>query len=91
MIRAGSKGCFAIHRDGAVHVPGVIVDRVVEQGCCSDIFAGALAASCGSGDQCDDAVKFAVAASEIAATKFGSIDAFPTKEEIIELLQNQRD
>ena len=91
VIRAGSKGCFAIHRDGAVHVSGFIVDRVIEQGGCGDIFAGALVASCGSGDECDEAVKFAVAASEIAATKFGSIDIFPTKEEIIELLQNQKD
>ena len=91
VIRAGSKGCFAIHRDGAVHVPGFNVDRVVEQGCCGDIFAGAIVASCGSGDECYEAVKFAVAASEIAAMKFGSIDAFPTKEEIIELLQKQQD
>lgn len=91
VIRASNKGCFIVDRHGALHVPSLIGERVIEQGCCCDIFAGALAASCGAGDRCLEAVKFATAAGELAAIKFGSGDVFVNKEEIIELLQNQAD
>ncbi len=91
VVRTIGKGCFIVDRHGALHVPNLLSERLVEQGCCSDIFAGALAASCGTGDRCLEAVKFASAACELAAVKFGSGELFVSKEEIIELLQNQRD
>ncbi len=41
------------------------------------------------GDDVREAVKFASAAGALACTKFGSIEALPTKAEIIELLQKE--
>jgi len=36
-----------------------------------------------------EAAKFASAAGALACTKFGSVEALPTKAEIIELLQKE--
>jgi ribokinase len=52
-----------------------------------DAFAGALAACCAVSDDIREAVKFASAAGALACTKFGAIEALPTKNEIIQLLQ----
>jgi sugar/nucleoside kinase (ribokinase family) len=52
-----------------------------------DAFAGALAAYCAVSDDIRGAVKFAAAAGALACTKFGAIEALPTKNEIIQLLQ----
>jgi len=41
------------------------------------------------GDELRKAVRFAAAAGALACTKFGSVEALPTKAEIIELLQKQ--
>lgn len=90
IIKMGAKGAFVIDRQGTVHVPGFKVE-LVDHTCCGDAFAGALAASCGTGDKPRDAVHFAAAAGALACTKFGSQDALPTKQEIIQLLQNQPD
>ena len=87
----GSRGTIVVNRAGVQIVNGFGGECVGKQKICHDIFAGALAASCGAGDNCIAAVKFAMAAGEIAAEKFGQPEVFPGKEEIIELLQNQRD
>jgi ribokinase len=58
---------------------------------CDDAFAGAFAASLGSGDDVSVAVKFASAAGAVASRKFSGQDTMPSKEEIIELLQNESD
>ena len=47
------------------------------------------AAYCAVKDDVREAVKFASAAGALACTKFGSIEALPSKAEIIELLQKE--
>ena len=88
VITMGKRGCMVVDRDGADHIPAFEVE-LVDQTCRGDAFAGALAAYCAVKDDIREAVKFASAAGALACTKFGSIEALPTKAEIIELLQKE--
>jgi len=90
LIKMGSRGCFIVDRDGATLVEGFEGEKF-DQEVGSDAFAGALAASCGSGDEPKKAVRFAQAADALTAGKFGSLDALPSKSRIIELLQKSSD
>lgn len=90
LVNHGSRGCFIVDRDGATQVPG-FDGELIDQAASDDAFAGALAASCGSGDGAKNAVRFAQAAGMLAAAKFGSLESLPTKREIIELLQQYSD
>jgi ribokinase len=90
VMNMGARGTFVIDRQGTCHIKGFDLD-IVDQGGSADAFAGAFAASCGAGDKPKDAVRFAAAAAALACTKFGSLDALPSKESIIELLQSRPD
>ncbi|AQT68989.1 Ribokinase [Anaerohalosphaera lusitana] len=91
VIKMGHRGCCVVSRDGVDQIRGFSLEGVIEQGASGDAFAGALAASCGAGDQINDAARFAQAACELAGQKFSTPDSLPRKAEIIELLQSQRD
>lgn len=88
VITMGKRGCMVVDRNGADHIPAFEID-LVDQTCTGDAFAGALAACSTVEKDIRKAVRFASAAGALACTKFGTIDALPTKEEIIELLQNE--
>jgi ribokinase len=88
VITMGKRGCMVVDRNGADHIPAFEVE-LVDQTVRGDAFAGALAAYCAVDDDIREAVKFASAAGALACTKFGSIEALPTKAEIIELLQKE--
>ncbi len=95
VITMGKRGCMVINRFSADHIPAFEVDLVDQTGR-GDAFAGALAAYCAVKaespqwrDDIKEAAKFASAAGALACTKFGSIEALPTKAEIIELLQKE--
>jgi ribokinase len=88
VITMGKRGCLVVDRDSADHIPAFEVE-LVDQAAKGDAFAGALAAYCAVDDNIREAVKFASAAGALACTKFGTIEALPRKEEIIELLQKE--
>jgi ribokinase len=88
VITMGRRGCMVIDRNSADHIPAFDVELVNHTGT-GDAFAGALAASFGANDDIRKAVKFACAAGALICTRFGSLDAMPTKAEIIELLQKE--
>jgi len=88
VITMGKRGSMVVHRDGADQIPAFDVE-LVDQAGSGDAFAGALAASCAVGDDIRQAVKFASAAGALACSQFGSIEAMPTKAEIIQLLQKE--
>ncbi len=88
VITMGKRGCMVVDRAGADHIPAFEVELVDQTGR-GDAFAGALAAYCAVKDDVREGVKFACAAGALACTKFGSIEALPTKAEIIELLQKE--
>ncbi|OHB72895.1 MAG: hypothetical protein A2Z25_03220 [Planctomycetes bacterium RBG_16_55_9] len=88
VITMGRRGCMVVDRNSADQIPTFEVELVDHAGS-GDAFAGALAAYCAVENDVRAAVKFASAAGALACTKFGSIEALPTKDEIIELLQIQ--
>ena len=88
IIKVGKRGSVVVDRTGADHVPAFTIELVDPTGT-GDAFAGALAAYCATGEDIRAAVKFASAAGALACTKFGSIEALPTKADIIELLQKE--
>ncbi len=88
VITMGKRGCMVIDRSGADHIPAFEVE-LVDQTARGDAFAAALAAYCAVKDDVREAAKFASAAGALACTKFGSIEALPTKADIIELLQKE--
>jgi ribokinase len=88
VITMGRRGCMVVDRNSADHIPAFEVD-LVDQTARGDAFAGALAAYFAVDNDVRGAVKFASAAGALACTKFGSIEALPTKAEIIELLQKE--
>jgi len=88
IITMGKRGCMVVDRSGADQIPAFEVE-LVDQTCRGDAFSGALAAYCAVKDDVRGAVEFASAAGALACTKFGSMEALPTKAEIIELLQKE--
>ena len=88
IITMGKRGCMVVDRNGADHIPAFEVELVDQTGR-GDAFAGAFAAYCAVKDDIREAAKFACAAGALACTKFGSIEALPTKAEIIQLLQKE--
>jgi ribokinase len=88
VITMGKRGCMVVDRTSADHIPAFEVELVDQSGR-GDAFAGALAAYCAVKDDVREAAKFASAAGALACTKFGAIEALPTKAEIIELLQTR--
>jgi ribokinase len=88
VITMGKRGCMVVDRDGADHIAAFEVE-VVDHTARGDAFAGALAAYCAVKDDVREGAKFASAAGALACTKFGAIEALPTKAEIIQLLQKE--
>jgi ribokinase len=88
LITMGRRGCMVVDRSGADQIPGYDVE-LVDQAGSGDAFAGALAAYYAVENDVRGAVKFASAAGALACKKFGSIEALPTKADIIELLQQE--
>jgi len=88
LITMGKRGCMVVDRAGADHIAAFEVEAV-DHTARGDAFAGALAAYCAVKDDVREGAKFASAAGALACTKFGSLEALPTKAEIIELLQKE--
>jgi len=90
VMKMGVRGSFVSDCEGTVHVPGFDIEMIDHTGC-SDAFAGALAAACGSVDRLEKAVRFASAAGALACSKFGAQDALPSKEQILTFLLDDPD
>jgi len=88
IITMGKRGCMIVDRNQSSHVEAFDVELVDQSGA-GDAFAGALAAFCAVDGDIVSGVRFASAAGALACTKFGSVEALPSKTEIIELLQRQ--
>jgi ribokinase len=88
VITMGKRGCMVVDRNGADHIPAFEVELVDQTGR-GDAFAGAMAAYYAVKNDIREAARFASAAGALACTKFGSIEALPTKNEIIQLLQRE--
>jgi len=88
IITMGKRGSLVVDRQGADHIPAFEIE-LVDQSARGDAFAGALAAFCATDRDIRKAVKFANAAAALTCTKFGTLDALPTKADIIQMLQTE--
>jgi ribokinase len=88
VITMGRRGSMVVDRQGADHIDAFDVELVDQTGR-GDAFVGALAAYCAVADDVRQAAEFASAAGALTCTRFGSIEAMPSKAEIIELLQRE--
>ncbi|MBN2588475.1 MAG: ribokinase [Sedimentisphaerales bacterium] len=86
VITMGKRGCLVVNRNGADNIPAFEVELVNQSGR-GDAFNGALAAYYAIKDDIHGAVKFASAAGALTCTKFGLLEALPTKADIIQVLQ----
>lgn len=85
-VKLGDGGCVAVTSDLALHVPPVEVEVVDSTGA-GDAFAGALAVAVLERRPLPDAIRFAVAASHLAVTGWGSQPAYPDRQEILGMMR----
>lgn len=90
VVKMGIRGTLVVDRDGPIRIVGP-EHRPVDGTARDEAFAGALTAAISAQDPPVRAAKFASAAAALACRRFGSLDALPKKEEIIELLQAEPD
>lgn len=84
-IKLPDGGCALVEKERVTHVGAVPVDVVDTTGA-GDAFAGALAVALAEQRPRVDAVKFAVAATHLAVSGYGSQPALPVREQIQAIL-----
>lgn len=86
LVKMGAAGCALVNEEGERHFPAPAVDPVDTTGA-GDAFAGGLAFALWEGKEDADAVRFAVAVSALATTRYGSQAAYPERAAIDALLR----
>jgi ribokinase len=88
VVTLGAEGAVAVAcgRDGARRVPAFPVTAVDTVGA-GDAFSGALAACLAAGGSMDDALLVACAAGGLACMRRGAVEALPTREEVLALME----
>ncbi|GIZ50134.1 ribokinase [Noviherbaspirillum aridicola] len=85
-VKLADGGCVAWDGGRALHVPPAPVEVVDSTGA-GDAFAGALAVALLERRPLEEAVRFAVAASHLAVTGWGSQPAYPGREAIGDMMR----
>jgi ribokinase len=86
VVTLGAAGAVAVDKNGAVRVPGFPVAAIDTVGA-GDAFSGTLAASLAAGAPIADALLVANAAGALTCTRPGAVDAMPTREEVLALME----
>lgn len=87
VLTLGRKGCLMKNHHESHAVPAYRVKAVDSTGA-GDTFCGALAAELCRGNQWEDALRFATAASAICVTRMGAQPSIPTEHEVLEFLKS---
>ena len=85
VVTMGASGALVVDRDSAIHVPAPRVGAVDTTGA-GDAFCGSLAAGLAAGSSLVDAASDAVQVASRSTLRRGALEAFPTHDEIGELL-----
>lgn len=80
-VKLSDGGCVLVENERVTHV-GAVPVKVVDTTGAGDTFAGALAVALAEQRPLADAVRFAVAATHLAVTGYGSQAALPMREQI---------
>ena len=86
VVTLGSAGAVAVGASGTVRVPAFPVEAIDTVGA-GDAFSGALAASLAAGAPLEDALLVASATAGLTCTRRGAVDAMPTREEVVGLME----
>ena len=86
VVTLGSAGAVAVRAAGALRVPAFPVEAIDTVGA-GDAFSGALAGCLAAGAPIEDALLVASAAGALTCTRRGAVDAMPTREEVITLME----
>ena len=89
IVTMGEKGSLLKTNNLTKIIPGLNVDAV-DATAAGDAFCGTLAVSVARGDSWESAVNFANAAGALAVTKLGAAPSIPTREQVIELIERNR-
>lgn len=85
-IKLDDGGCLLHHEDRSWRLQAAPV-RPVDSTGAGDAFTGAFAVALLEGQRVEEAAAWAVAASEVAVTAYGSQPAYPTRERLLQQLQ----
>lgn len=88
-VKLHDGGCVLVTADEAVHIPPVPV-TVVDTTGAGDAFAGAMAVAVLERRAPAEAARFAVAASHLAVTAYGSQPAYPSRDDIERMQERLR-
>ena len=83
-------GCVVVTREGTHHIPSVPVD-VVDQTGAGDAFAGGMGFALLKGKEMAEAARYAVAASHVAVTAYGSQQSYPSRDTFDRMLERITD
>jgi ribokinase len=86
IVTLGAAGAVVCGGNGARRVPAFPVAAIDTVGA-GDAFSGALAACLAGGGSVADALLVASAAGGLACTRRGAVEALPTREEVLALLE----
>ena len=81
VLKLGARGALLLTRDVEVHVPAFPVEVVDTTGA-GDAFSGTLAVATAEGLPLEEAVRRANAAGALTVTRFGTLPAMPTRQEV---------
>lgn len=85
-VKLADGGCVVTEQQGSAYIAAVPVEVVDSTGA-GDAFAGALAVALAEGRSHAEAARFAVAASHLAVTAYGSQPAYPDRARLREMEQ----
>jgi ribokinase len=86
IITMGAKGAYLYSEDIQGLLPAYSV-QAADTTAAGDVFNGALAVSLADGNELDEAIKFATAASALSVTKSGAQPSIPNKDEITRFIK----
>ncbi|MEN2767826.1 ribokinase [Ornithinibacillus xuwenensis] len=89
IITKGEKGVGYYQEDKEQFVPGFAVEVQDTTGA-GDTFNGALAVQLGSGETIEEAIRFANASAALSVMKFGAQGGMPTRQQVMEFMQERK-
>jgi ribokinase len=89
IITLRSEGAMVIDNGGAEHVPGFEM-KTLDTSVVNDVFNGALVVALGEGKNFYESVLFANAAAALSASRQGSLESIPYRQEILQALKKEK-
>lgn len=88
LVTMGKRGAMLVNREEIVEVPAFVV-KAVDTTAAGDTFNGAFVTALADGLDTYEAIRFANAASAVSVTRYGAQPSVPTREEVLQFLQQE--